>query len=88
MTTPVQFGELPQKTHGESHGSLHAAAAAALRQRPHEWALIHSAETRGTASSTASHVRHGGLGCFRPAGTFEATVRGRDVWARYIGEST
>ncbi len=88
MSTPIQFGELPPSPRGSSPtSSMYNAAAAALRQRPKEWALISTATTPATAGSTANRVRHGGLRCFRPGGTFEATTRGRDVWARYIGGS-
>lgn len=64
--------------------------AAALRERPGEWAMV----KENTSSSTAVNISLGRLISFRPAGAFEArSVKAakeggerRDVYARFVGE--
>jgi hypothetical protein len=60
-----------------------------LRSHPGQWAVV----AEGVSASTGTHIRHGRLTAFAPAGTFEARVSGaRDsdgrankIYARYIG---
>lgn len=63
-----------------------------LRARPGQWAVV----AEGVSASTGTHIRHGRLTAFAPAGSFEARVSGArsdegkasKVYARYIGAST
>jgi len=59
--------------------------AAQLRDRPGEWALLMTKDTPSKASDLAGNIRRGIMKAFQPAGAFEATIRGRDVWVRYVG---
>lgn len=78
----VMFGELPPDGRGERWSQ---AAAAALRERPGEWALVHTMESTNNAGSTAGKIRKGMLRDWQPFGAFEAVARGCDIWARYVG---
>lgn len=64
----------------------HSEFAAALRDRPGQWALFGTFQSSGVAAQ----IRDGALAAFRPAGTFEATSRttdaGIDIYARCIPE--
>jgi len=66
-----------------------ATVASQLRARPGEWAKVLEAGS----GSYATQIKKGGLACFRPAGSFEATTRlvsknpnKFDIWARYVEE--
>lgn len=66
------------------------AVAAALRERPGEWALV----VEGVSISTATNIKKARLVAFAPAGSFEAVARNgsnktkrADIYARYVGES-
>jgi hypothetical protein len=60
-----------------------------LRTRPLEWAIV----AENVSASTGTHIRHGRLTAFAPAGAFEARVSGArsedgrasKVYARYVG---
>lgn len=69
----------------------HLIAAAALRERPGEWAMIKTTETSSAARSSAAQIRSAVLVAYRPAGSFGATARTVDgehrVYARYLGEA-
>lgn len=65
--------------------------ADSLKDNPGNWAVV----AEDVSASTGTHIRHGRLTAFAPAGAFEARVSGaRDsktgraekVYARYIGE--
>ena len=64
--------------------------AAALRERPDEWALI----AEETWATMANQIRSGGLVAFRPRGAFEARAVPIDgkpasraqIFARFVGE--
>jgi hypothetical protein len=85
-----RFEELPidgRTTTRQRHE--HYKAAAALRERPGEWAMVRTAATSNAARSAASQIREGRLTAYRPAGEFDATSRtvGGEfrVYARYVG---
>ncbi|MFJ4010352.1 hypothetical protein [Streptomyces sp. NPDC090026] len=89
----VRFAPLPPR---RSSQKPHAAAQA-LRDRPGEWAHIHthSSGTRDENSNRANNqshrIRTSTLVAFRPAGAFEATTRSNEdgtteVWARYVAK--
>lgn len=59
--------------------------AHALRLAPGQWAKIRSCEKASQASAMAFAIRDGRYRDLRPAGAFEATARGLDVWVRYVG---
>lgn len=63
--------------------------AAALRERPAEWALFGRYATAGTARQGAYEIRRGMREAFRPAGAFEAESRTlcgeHRVYVRYVG---
>ncbi|MEU7576789.1 hypothetical protein AB0B50_04205 [Streptomyces sp. NPDC041068] len=82
----ARFQPLPNRRH--PHDTYETAAA--LRDRPGEWAHVDTHPNSNRASNQAHRIRTGKLAAFRPAGEFEATVRnnGEDViyvYARYIG---
>lgn len=68
----------------------HLEAAAALRERPGEWAVIKTTPTSQAARSAATHIRTGLLAAYRPARSFEATSRTVEgehrVYARFVGQ--
>jgi hypothetical protein len=62
-----------------------------LKSKPGQWAVV----AEDVSASTGTHIRHGRLTAFVPAGAFEARVAGaRDtdagrankVYARFVGE--
>lgn len=59
-----------------------------LRQRPGEWALVKSAQSRSNASDVVARINRGGIEAFAPAGTFAATMRTNgdlyEVYARMV----
>ena len=87
MTEKITFGDPPP--HGND-GTIRGkvdwySIADQLRSRPGEWAKIRTATTKGTAGGTVRRIRIGKFKAFTPAGSFEATGRGVDIWARYVG---
>lgn len=68
----------------------HAPIAAALREKPGQWARVASYATLRHTSHVAYLMRSGRLKAYMPAGTFEAMGRTVDgvhaVYARYVGE--
>lgn len=56
-----------------------------LRRNPGKWMIGHTAASRNAADGWAYRVRQGKSPAFTPAGKFEATVRGLDVYVRYTG---
>jgi hypothetical protein len=82
-TDAVKFGELPQTTRRAQIDQVRAAVAA-LKGRPGQWALVSTKDRPAAAKSLARKVRLG-IGSWKPAGAFDATVRGLDVWAIYKG---
>jgi hypothetical protein len=86
---PVEFGDLPPLPRHHRGGTVRwEAEAAELRSRPGEWARLTTMPNNSSATSFSSAINNGDRLAFRPAGTFEATTRGADVWVRYIGEAT
>ncbi len=78
--------ELPQPKGGRGANQLYEAFAEALKQRPGQWALFpveHKDKT--AAASRASNIKHGKYKSF-PAGQFAASVRGLQVFARYVAD--
>jgi len=72
-------------------GTAWDEVAAALVERPGEWALIATVRS----PTTGTQIRRGELKAFRPMGAFETTVRvndsdGRrrwDLYVRYVGDA-
>lgn len=58
----------------------------ALKTQPARWALLVSKKTPRAAWSTAYAINVGQLKAFQPAGHYQAAARGKDVYARYLGE--
>ncbi|MEU5683635.1 hypothetical protein DEJ48_36885 [Streptomyces venezuelae] len=82
----ARFAPLPDK---RTHHATYETAAA-LRDRPGEWAHVDTHPNSNRASNQAHRIRTGKLAAFRPAGAFEATIRtdddeAIDVYARYVG---
>jgi hypothetical protein len=88
------YGDPPDKVEWEApevkqrKGSKWDPIASMLKANPGRWACI----GRNIPTSIVTVMKKGELVCFRPAGSFEATVRNHtdrwqgDVYARYIGE--
>ena len=79
--SPVEWGELPS---GRRCTTDWEPIAAALRERPGQWAKVTTLATLPAARSCAHHIRLGRNSCFQHG--FEAHARGCDVWARYVGD--
>lgn len=83
MSAPkVEFGDLPGHTTFRTEWQ---AVAAELKDHIGQWAKVAHKETQSAASGLATNIKAGRLAAFRPAGHFEAAMRGTDVWARYVG---
>lgn len=90
VSDEVVWQEPPRSDRGRKRGKRgehdHAAIAAALRQRPGEWALI---PVTGVLTGITDHIRRGRLAAYRPAGQYEAVrrhVNGETrVYARFVG---
>lgn len=80
----VEFGELPPSRSNYRRNAW-TDEVEALRARPGEWALLARKSSTIQANAFAQKIRSGIMHAFRPAGSFEATQRDCDVWARYIG---
>jgi hypothetical protein len=69
----------------------HAAAAAELKARPGEWAVIARHMTPAAARTAAGRIRCGFPAAYKPAGSFDAAARTVDgeyrTYAMYRGES-
>lgn len=82
-----EFGELPPAHKGgRPVGSASERIAAALREKPGQWAKLGAYENTNVASARASQIRGGRFTAWQPAGAFEVTCRGGDLWARYVGD--
>lgn len=64
----------------------HVTIADNLRSRPKEWAVVATRDTLPSARGFAQAIRTGHYIAFKPEGTFEATTRGLDVYARWTGK--
>lgn len=83
----LEFGELPAIV-GRGFQTAWVDVATSLRARPGEWAKIATKPNPAAAHMMANHISNGVLKAFRPPGEFEATSRGCDTWARYVGEQS
>ena len=72
----------PQARHNTSWQPI----AAALRERPSQWAQIADYGDKDRARSLAAQIRYGMTKSWLPRGHFEAAIDGGAVWARYVGE--
>lgn len=70
-------------------GPDHVVIAAALADRPGEWAIVKEAKTQSAANAAAFQIKTGRISSYAPAGTYEAVSRTVDgkhrVYARYVG---
>ena len=65
------------------------SVADSLRAHPNEWAVV----AEDVSASTGTHIRHGRLRAFTPAGAFESRVlgarasdgRAEKIYARFVG---
>lgn len=73
---------------GGSNGSRFQAVADQLRAHHGRWALIH--ESTNSSYGLSTHISMGSIGCFAPAGDFEAASRRVGgltlTYARYVGD--
>ncbi len=81
--TEIEFREPPPSRGGREGSGRYREIAAAIRERPGEWAVLGDFANPGVASG-------GRMAAFRPATDFEATSRTRpdgryDVFVRYVG---
>lgn len=67
--------------------NLHAPKAQQLREHPGEWGLVGTYGSTSSATSMARTIRSGATTAWQPRGAYEATSRGPEVYARYVGES-
>lgn len=81
----VHFAPLPPDGRARRKGNKWVEIADQLRARPGEWAIVDTFGNRNAASPTSRRIRLGLLSAFRPAGEWESTTRGADVYARYVG---
>jgi Tfp pilus assembly protein FimV len=80
-------GNLPPSIDVGRYATKHVVIAAALRERPGEWAMV----STQASPSAAGYIRHAKGASYAPAGSFEATARKNDkkwdIYARYVGEN-
>ena len=88
----LKWEEPPQELLGRGRTNWKEIADA-LKRNPEQWAVV----AENVSASTGTHIRHGRLKAFAPAGAFEARVSGarsdesgraNKVYARYIGSTT
>jgi hypothetical protein len=63
----------------------HLPEADRMRRTPGTWTRLEEAPTVKAAGNKAAQIRTGVAAAFRPSRHFEATSRGRTVWARWVG---
>ena len=86
MTKALTFSEVPPvKRSGRPPSRRHQNTVRQLLDHPGKWAIVHTGRSKASASSLAYHIRNGSSASYRPAGAFEATVRDKEVYARYVG---
>ena len=78
----------PTRTRGFGRAIAHLKESMKLRGDPGTWYLVWQFGDNSRAASFAYQVRTGALVAFRPSGAFEATARGGNVHARYLGETS
>lgn len=66
---------------------LYHAEAEEARSRPGVWFTLQTKDTEEKAWCAAQQIKSGRRAAFRPAGSFEAVTRGKDVLIRYVAES-
>jgi len=85
----LTWEEPPRATNYVDRVGKQAEAAAQLRERPGEWAVVLVCESSSVASSMAYAIRNGTRSTWTPAGSFEAKARTKEgehrVYARYVG---
>ncbi|WP_405018149.1 hypothetical protein OHV05_15280 [Kitasatospora sp. NBC_00070] len=72
----------------------HGRIAAALRDRPGEWAVVQRVASIGRAASAAQAIRSAKLAAYGPPGAFQAVARTvqnghvveHRVYARFVGQ--
>jgi len=72
----VTWEEPPRTTPRNDWGKI----AEALRANPGKWAKLETAST-----AYCAFIKQGKTKAFQPAGSFEATLQNRVLYARYIG---
>lgn len=81
--------ELPEKN-GQGTSQVLFEFASALKDNPGKWAKwpIEYKDSKSHALSNAqSRVKRGRMAAFQPAGAFDAKVRDKELYARYVGET-
>ncbi|MFE0101193.1 hypothetical protein [Streptomyces sp. NPDC059009] len=85
----LRFEEPPPRTWRQGRVD-HRAAAAALRKRPGEWAMVGTYASANAACGAAHRIKTGTYRAYVPTGTFEATTRTVDgearLYVRYMGQ--
>lgn len=84
MTKDLNWQEPPERKKGGAI-SKQDRIVGALRANPGRWALIHTAPNRQAAYAYSSWRKRGLSPAWTPTGDFDVTVRGLQVYARYIG---
>ena len=88
MSGVLRWEEPPDQP--ENSRRIRRTVADDLRDKPGAWAVIRECSTDQAARNVAHRTRNGFTVPFRPARSFEATVRFVDgkhlVYARYVGE--
>lgn len=83
------FEDPPEIDRVRPDGPKHTRIAAALRDRPGEWAIVKTTLTHGAAAAAAHQIKTGRLSAYAPEGSFDAvsrTVEGKHtVYAKYLG---
>lgn len=90
----IRFEPLPPKPTAASEHPLplvafHLRTAAALRERPGEWAFVRTAASHSAAKCGAYQIAAGNLHSYQPRGHFEAAARTVDgehrIYVRFVG---
>lgn len=78
--------QAPPPRRGNPPDPVLVEAVREMQGRPLEWKLVKSYQSLSAANITARKFREGGV-TWGPVGRYEATVRGTDLYVRYMGES-
>jgi co-chaperonin GroES (HSP10) len=67
---------------------LYQAEAEEARAHPGVWFTLQTKDSEAKAWAAAQQIKDGRRAAFRPARSFDAVTRGREVLIRYIGDTT
>lgn len=79
----IIWKEPPPRARGFGRGGIWMDRLRPLMHHPGRWAVVYETDSVQKASGMAASLR--GPKASRPAGKWEITARGNEVFARYVG---